>query len=340
VATSGGGGAASVADSSAAVAEADSAPLDQPDAAVAAPAEATATGDPAGLDPEWLSLSEQEEETVLARTLAQTSWIRFGLLLGLLALVSKAFVAKREGLRWITLGATVALLGFSGGFLSVSHITSVIKVGPSVFLEDLPLLVLVSFTLVTTLLWGRIFCGYLCPFGALQDVLERIVPKRFRRELPPWIHDRALWIKYGILALILIPAAAGSQASIFQYFEPFGTVFFFSSSVVLWAIAIGLLTASAVVPRFYCRYACPLGAALAIASKAAPFRIDRVEQCHYCKVCENKCPTGAIRGPDIDFKECVRCNVCEIQLIEKHGVCKHDMEAIRPRLIQLKVAAR
>ena len=70
--------------------------------------------------------------------------------------------------------ATFLYLGwFDGGFLSVSHITAAISVGPSVFLEDIPLLLLVVFTVVTTLLAGRVFCGFLCPFGALQDFLER-----------------------------------------------------------------------------------------------------------------------------------------------------------------------
>ncbi len=226
-----------------------------------------------------------------------------------------------------------------GGFLSVSHITAGISVGPSVYFADLPLLLLVGFTVVTTLLWGRVFCGFLCPFGALQDFLERIVPRQLRRELPRAVHERALLVKYLVLALVLTPPIIGSGLSLFQYFEPFGTVFYWSSSALLWAIAGGILVASAIVPRFYCRYACPLGAALAIGSLVTPFKIQRVEQCDFCKVCEQKCPTGAIEGPKIDFKECVRCNVCEIELREKTGVCRHDMERIRPRLVRLPMAA-
>ena len=68
------------------------------------------------------------------------------------------------------------------------------------------------------------------------------------------------------------------------------------------------------------------------------FRIPRVKQCDVCKVCEQGCPTGAIRGPDVDFKECVRCNVCEVKLLTKAGACKHDMEKIQPRLVQLQAA--
>ena len=195
-----------------------------------------------------------------------------------------------------------------------------------------------TFTVVSTLLWGRVFCGFLCPFGALQDLIDRFVPKRLKRPLPQWIHDRAVYAKYGILALIVLPALAGSQVSLYQYFEPFGTVFFMSPSIGLWIIAGAFLTASVVIPRFYCRYACPLGAALGLLSLVSLNRITRVEQCDHCKVCEQKCPTGAIRGPKIDFHECVRCNVCEVQLIEKTGVCQHDMEVIRPRLVQLEVA--
>jgi polyferredoxin len=152
------------------------------------------------------------------------------------------------------------------------------------------------------------------------------------------VHKRALLIKYVILAIVLTPAIIGGGVSLFQYFEPFGTVFYWSSSLLLWAIAGVILIASAIVPRFYCRYACPLGAALAVGSLVAPFRIGRVEQCKFCKVCEQKCPTGAIDGPTIDFKECVRCNVCEVLFAEKAGVCRHDMETVRPRLVNLPIA--
>jgi len=289
--------------------------------------------------PPDLDFSLAEEQTVLERTLARTSPAEVAWMLGLLALVTVAFFLKRDRLRWVALVATFLYLGwFDGGFLSVSHITAVISVGPAVFLEDIPLLLFVVFTVVTTLLVGRVFCGFLCPFGVLQDFLEKVVPRKFRRELPRALHERLYLVKYVCLAAILLPALAGSRASIFSFFEPFGTVFFLSSSIVLWAIAGGILVASAIVPRFYCRYACPLGAALAVASTVSPFRIRRVEHCDHCKVCEQACPTGAIEGPRIDFRECVRCNICEAKLIEQAGVCRHEIDDVRGRLVQLKVA--
>ena len=260
-------------------------------------------------------------------------------LLIILALAMNAFIFKGVPARWVALGGTLLYLGWvDGGFLSVSHITSGIAGGPGVYLGDSVMLVLIVFTVVTTLLWGRVFCGFLCPFGALQDFIERVVPKRLQRKVPSRIHDRAIYIKYGILSLILVTALVNSDLSIDGYFEPFGTVFFLSSSVLMWSIAGAVLLASVVIPRFYCRYACPLCAALGVASLVSFFRIPRVEQCDLCMVCEQSCPTGAISGPDVDFKECVRCNVCEVKLLTKAGVCRHDMEKIQPRLVQLQTA--
>ncbi len=287
-----------------------------------------------------LDFTEVREQSAFGRLVDEASWARVSWTLLVLVLAGLAFFTKATALRWVSLATTFGVLGFlDGGFLSVSHLTGVIWVGPSALMSDLPLLLMVSFTVVTLLVWGRVFCGFLCPFGALQDFLDRLVPSRFKRVLSGRVHRIGLKAKYGVLALILLPALAGSGASVYQYFEPFGTVFFLSTNAVLWAIAGGILVASAVVPRFYCRYVCPLGAALAVGSLVSLRRIRRVEQCDYCKVCEQKCPTGAIEGPRIDFKECVRCNVCEVQLIERTGVCQHDMEEIRPRLVQLQVRA-
>lgn len=322
-------------DSEATTTAADTPPPTPADAPPPATATSEASASLAQLD--MLDLVEEREQSFIERALVETSWSRMAWMALVLTLATLAFFTKQRALRWISLAATFVVLGYvDGGFLSVSHITAAIWVGPSVFLGDLPLLVMVAFTLLAVLLWGRIFCGYLCPFGALQDFIDALVPKRFQKELPPAAHRLALKAKYGILAIIVVPALAGSEASLYQYFEPFGTVFSIGPSKLLWTIAGAILVASAVVPRFYCRYACPLGAALAIGSVVSLNRIRRVEQCDFCKVCEQKCPTGAIEGPAIDFKECVRCNVCEIELIEKGGVCRHDMETIRPRLVQLK----
>ncbi len=304
---------------------------------------APATADPAQVAPVEAApvfdfdFTEEDDQTAVSLMLEQTRWSRVVGLVIVVGLALNGFLSKGVKARWVALGATLVYLGWiDGGFLSISHITSGIAGGPGVYLGDLTMPIMILFTLVTTLLWGRVFCGFLCPFGALQDFIERVIPKRFRLKVPSRIHERALYIKYGILGLIVALALVQSDIALYGYFEPFGTVFFLSTSVLMWSIAGGILLASAVIPRFYCRYACPLGAALGVASLVSFFRIPRVEQCDLCKVCEQLCPTGAISGPDLDFKECVRCNICETKLLTKAGVCRHDMDDVQSRLVQLK----
>jgi NosR/NirI family nitrous oxide reductase transcriptional regulator len=275
---------------------------------------------------------EEVDEGVLATLINSAPVAEVLALLLLFAMVMTAFLRKSATIRWVTLVYTLFYLGFyNGTFLSVSHITNGLKQGPSLFLNDLPLLLIVVFTIVTTLFWGRVFCSSLCPFGALQDFITRIMPKKWQLEVPRAIHDKALYIKYGILALLVVTSLTFSDLSLFQYFEPFGTIFYFSRSMLLWAILAVFIVASMFVSRFYCRYACPLGAALGVTSFLSPLRIKRVQQCEVCKVCENSCPTGAIRAHEVDFKECVRCDVCESKLIIKAGVCKHTVEDVMAR---------
>lgn len=276
---------------------------------------------------------EYNEDNVFASLIDNAPWPQVSALLLLLVMVMTSFLKKSTNLRWATLAYTLLYLGFyDGGFVSVSHITNGLKLGPMMFTTDLPTLIIISFTVITTLFWGRIFCSSLCPFGALQDFITRFMPRHFQKELPQVWHDRALYIKYGILAFLVFMAFAYSDVSVFQYVEPFGTLFYQSQSIVLWLILLVFITGSVFISRFYCRYVCPLGAALGVMSFLSPFRIKRVAQCQVCKVCEHACPTGAIRGPDIDFKECVRCDICETKLIAKAGVCKHSVEDVQSRL--------
>ena len=256
----------------------------------------------------------------------ETPWQKLGLLLFILTGCMTAFFTKSDTIRWITLLLTFIYLGFiDGGFVSVSHLVNIIKLGPAFLLSNLPLLLIFSFTVVTTLLWGRLFCSSLCPFGALQDFITRFGPRRWRRRVPQGIHDNAIYLKYLILSLILTGAVVAEQVSLFQYFEPFGTLFFMDGTLALFSILIAFLAACFVVPRFYCRYACPLGAALGVVAMVSPWRIQRVPQCEFCIVCEQACPTGAIRRQNIDFKECVRCDICDVKLIKQAGTCRHDM---------------
>ncbi len=70
---------------------------------------------------------------------------------------------------------------------------------------------------------------------------------------------------------------------------------------------------------------------IGVLSLASPLRISRVPQCRHCVACEQACPTGAIKGHKIDFKECVRCDLCERKLLDRAGVCRHDIDEVERR---------
>ena len=276
-----------------------------------------------------LALGENVPSPFSAPLTSDNNWGRLIPLAVLLTLVMIAFWRKSAPLRWVALTATLLWLGFiDGGFLSISHILNGLNQGMSLFTGNTALLLIVVFTLVTTFIWGRVFCSSVCPFGALQDIISYLTPKKWQRTVPAWLHDKAIHLKYLILAVLISMAVFYSQISLFQYFEPFGTLFFYSSSIVLWSILILILLACIPVKRFYCRYVCPLGASLGVLSLVSLSRIKRVEQCTVCKVCEHSCPTGAIRQEKVDFKECVRCDICERKLIQKAGVCKHSVDSL------------
>ena len=108
----------------------------------------------------------------------ETPWQKLGLLLFILTGCMTAFFTKSDAIRWLTLLLTFSYLGFiDGGFVSVSHLVNIIKLGPAFLLSNLPLLLIFSFTVVTTLLWGRLLCSPYARSGPQQDFITRLVPR-------------------------------------------------------------------------------------------------------------------------------------------------------------------
>jgi polyferredoxin len=155
----------------------------------------------------------------------------------------------------------------------------------------------------------------------LTQLLDRVVPARLRVNVPRGIEQRASRIKYMILALTVIYFLATRDASIYRYVEPFW-MFGGQASRPMW-FALGiLLVATVFVRNLYCRFLCPLGAALGLLSTVSLFRIKRWTECQTCRICEKTCEWGAIRGPAIVTTECVRCDDCE-RLYADTKKCPH-----------------
>src|SRR5690606_5452021 len=153
------------------------------------------------------------------------------------------------------------------------------------------------------------------------QLIDAIVPRRWQIEVPPWIERRASYVKYAVLAGAVGWFLLSGDISFYRYIEPFW-MFTFQASTALWIGLAALLVASVFVRNLYCRFLCPVGAALGLLSTLSVFRIKRWSECSQCKVCENACEWGAIRARKIVVTECVRCDDCE-HLYGDRARCPH-----------------
>ena len=166
--------------------------------------------------------------------------------------------------------------------------------------------------LALTLVFGRYFCSYICPKGAIQELVFR---QRLRVQVPPKL-DRVL--KYGkyVAAVALIAAPLVFHYRLFRAIGPFKAIFNLDGSVGLVVFLGVVLLASVVVGRPFCRYICPIGGLLGLLSFLSPLKI-RVDPglCNACKVCQRVCPVDAIvidgsETKKISATECLACREC------------------------------
>ena len=238
------------------------------------------------------------------------------------ALALTSFFRKSVSLRYVTMAASVGYLGvYKSQLLSIVNLFGVLRWNLPIFKYNLGWYFFAVFALVSTVLWGRLYCGRICAYGALTQLLDPIVPARFRFDVPVRIERHASKIKYVLLGAVVLYFLVTSDMSIYRYVEPFW-MFTGQASTGLW-IALGvLLVATVFVRNLYCRFLCPLGAALGLLSKLTVFGIKRWSECNSCKLCEKTCQWGAIQGPKIIMTECVRCDDCE-RLYMDQQKCPH-----------------
>jgi polyferredoxin len=241
---------------------------------------------------------------------------------GFFALALVSFFRKSVALKYVTFIAAVGYLGFwKSTLLSVTDIFRVADLSLPIFKYNLSWYLFAVFAMASTVLWGRLYCGRICAYGALTQMLDPIVPRKMRLEIPVRIEKHANLVKYGLLAAVLAYFFATKDVGVYRFVEPFWMFGLFGTTGMWVGLGV-LLVATVFVRNLYCRFLCPVGAMLGILSNLTVFRIKRWAECNTCKICEKTCEWGAIRGPKIIASECVRCDDCE-RLYMDQKRCPH-----------------
>jgi NosR/NirI family nitrous oxide reductase transcriptional regulator len=257
-------------------------------------------------------------------------------ILTLILLFQDLLTRRPRLLAWVRTGYLVFTLVFIGWYtlaqLSVVHVLTFINAvlhqfSWEAFLVDPLIFTLWAFVALTLLLWGRgVYCGWLCPFGSLQELTNQIA-RRLRvpqYSFPHVVHERLWALKYvmfvGLFGLSLQSIGHAAKAA---EIEPFKTaiVLHFHREWGFVVYAAGLVLLSAFNRKFFCKYLCPLGAALAI---PAPLRIfdwlRRRRECgRPCQICARECEVQAIRPTgEINANECHYCLDCQVTYWDDH----------------------
>jgi len=193
-------------------------------------------------------------------------------------------------------------------------------------------------TVVLTIIFGRFFCSWVCPFGSIHHFVgfwgNR--KKKAAQKIQLNKYRNAQCIKYFILIFFLTMAAFPSLAATLQtgLLDPIPLVTRSFNLVILpivdkpinfvsvagrfyegaWLVFVMFLSAillNLIIPRFYCRFICPLGALFAVISRFALWRIGKKQnECINCKLCERACEGGCEPSSNIKIGECVLCFNC------------------------------
>lgn len=205
------------------------------------------------------------------------------------------------------------------------------------FLMDPLVFILWCATAISMVFWNRgAFCGWLCPFGALQELANRVARRLGLRQVTVrhGVNQRLSTLKYVIfLVLFGFSLYDLALAERLAEVEPFKTAIIlrFLRDWPFVVFAVALVAAGLFIERFFCRYLCPLGAALAIPARLRIFNwLRRYRDCgNPCQRCNHECPVQAIEPTgEINPNECIQCLHCQMlyhhkqkcpHLIQKYG---------------------
>lgn len=207
--------------------------------------------------------------------------------------------------------------GFPHAVMPIQHILFILS-GRGLISSLLPVIIVLSLLLATSLIVGRIFCGFACPIGTLQELISKINFKsdlksqekvKYRIEDSSKLPSR---IRRIFLAILIILAIFGIL--LLEMINPLTGFFIFRSPFTLTLLIplVSLIVVSIVsifIYRPWCRYLCPFGAFSSLCSRISRNKYHRTEDCTDCGLCEKTCPTQEASAGS-KRNECYFCNRC------------------------------
>ncbi len=179
--------------------------------------------------------------------------------------------------------------------------------------------VLMTLVFISAVVFGPVFCGWVCPFGSFQEWIgsigRKIFKRRYNRFIPPNFDKLLGFMRYVVLIWVVYVTAVSAKL-IFAEYDPYNALFTFWTSEAQVAgivILVLVIAASMFVERPWCKYACPYGALLGLTNLIRPVSIKRnADTCISCGKCDRACPmninvsgTGNVR--DIRCISCLEC---------------------------------
>ena len=262
-------------------------------------------GTPSGFGPPAAAVGgDAQERTVGGRDgfFVHDQLAKLVVLLGLSGAAIAVLLTHAFRWRRLLLAVSVIVLGFVlGGVLCpMAAVQNVILKAGTGYL----LLFLVP--VVLAVLFGRVFCGSVCPFGALQELVH---VRRWALRIPPRI-GRVLSVVRSLFLVALVARVAATGTSVLDGATPFKAFFEFGGTPVTVAVSALVLVLSIFTFRPFCRVACPLGAFLALVSRLRIFGVRGGAKCVSCKQCDRACAADAMCGGKSRPEECLLCGDC------------------------------
>lgn len=287
-------------------------------------------------DPTWLSIWKSRVWQIAAFTIilvfTTAVYANRDMLVRRSSRKDKRWVSIPKYLIWLS---SIGFVGF--GMMAQPSITQVLTWFHSIlfqwkwelFLSDPFIFIFWFFIIITVFIWGRgLFCGWMCPFGSLSELLYKVAGKvglkRFQFKPNGKLHERLKWLKYGVFwVLLVVSFFSMGLAEKLAEVEPFKTTFLvgiFNRSWPFTLFTASLLGLSIFTERPFCKYLCPLGAALAMPTTFRWFGLKRKQECTTCSACAAGCGSLAIDSKGvIDHRECMLCLDCMILYYDNHA---------------------